>query len=116
MPVTTFVTPPYARVGITEREARARGLDVKVATKPVANLAMVPRPKTLRETRGVVKVVVDAGTDEVLGFAHHGVDAQEVVNVVALAMRTGVTATALRDGIWLHLSTTELLNEIFDLG
>lgn len=116
VPVTTFVTPPYARVGITEREARARGLDVKVATKPVANLAMVPRPKTLRETRGIVKVVVDAGTDELLGFAHHGVDAQEVVNVVALAMRTGTTAGRLRDSIWLHLSTTELLNEILDLG
>lgn len=116
VPVTTFVTPPFARVGITEGEAAERGLHVKVATRPVANLAMVPRPKTLGQTAGLVKVVVDAETDQVLGFAQHGVDAQEVVNTAALAMRTGTTATQLRNSIWLHLSTTELLNEIFDLG
>lgn len=116
VPTTTFVTPPFARVGLTEREARERGLDVKVATRDVAKLAMMPRPKTVGDTRGVVKVVVDAGSDEVLGFAYHGIDAQEVVNVVALAMRAGVSATQLRDGIWMHLSSTELLNEILDFG
>ena len=57
-------------------------------------------------------MVVDADTDEVLGFAYHGVDSQEVVNLVALAMRTGTTAAQLRDGIWVHLSSTELLNEL----
>ncbi|MFD0867173.1 FAD-dependent oxidoreductase, partial [Tessaracoccus lubricantis] len=112
VPTTTFVTPPLSSVGLTERQARERGLNVRVAAKPVARLAMVPRPKTLGETRGIAKVVVDADTDQVLGFAHHGVDSQEVVNLVALAMRTGITASELRDGIWVHLSSTELLNEL----
>ena len=48
----------------------------------------------------------------VLGAALHSVDAQEVVNLVALAMRAGVTASDLRDGIWTHPSSTEALNEV----
>lgn len=112
VPTTTFLTPPFARVGITEREAKAKGLDVMVASKPVAKIAMMPRPKAVEETRGTVKFVVDAETDLVLGFAYHGIDAQEVVNLVALAMRAGVSASELRDGIWVHLSSTELLNDV----
>lgn len=114
VPSTTYLTPPYSRVGLTAREARAQGRNVKTALKPVAGLAMVPRPKILRQTTGVVKAIVDADSDEILGFAHHGIESQEVINLVALAMRTGVTASQLRDGIWVHISATELLNEIFN--
>ncbi|WP_306233495.1 dihydrolipoyl dehydrogenase family protein [Agrococcus beijingensis] len=112
VPTTTFTTPPLARVGITEREARARGLDVRVAAKPVATIAAMPRPKAVGETHGIIKLVVDAQSDLVLGAALHTIDAQEVVNLVALAMRAGVTATELRDGIWTHPSSTEALNEV----
>ncbi|MDO5677152.1 MAG: FAD-dependent oxidoreductase [Propionibacteriaceae bacterium] len=112
VPTTTFLTPPFSQVGLTEKAAREQGLNIKVAAKPVAKLAMMPRPKTVGETRGIAKAVVDADTDQVLGFAYHGVDSQEVVNLVALAMRAGVTSSELRDGIWVHLSSTELLNEL----
>ena len=47
-----------------------------------------------------------------LGAALHSTDAQEVVNLVALAMRAGITAAQLRDGIWTHPSSTEALNEV----
>lgn len=113
VPTTTYLTPPYSRVGITEGEARERGRDVLTALKPVGELAMMPRPKIERQTTGVVKVVVDAHSDEILGFAYHGIESQEVINLVALAMRTGITASQLRDSIWVHISATELLNEIF---
>ena len=83
-----------------------------VTTKPVANIAAMPRPKTLGETHGLIKVLVDPTTDEVLGATIFSVDAQEVINLVALAMRNKVTASALRDGIWTHPSTTEALNEV----
>lgn len=58
-----------------------------------------------------MKFVVDAGTDQILGARLFHVDAKEVINLVALAMRTGTTATQLRDGIWTHPSSTEALNE-----
>ena len=56
--------------------------------------------------------MVDAATDLLLGARLFHVDSQEVVNLVALAMRAGITATQLRDGIWTHPSSTEALNEV----
>lgn len=112
VPTTVFMTPPLGRVGMSETKAREAGKRVQVFAKPVAKIAAMPRPKTLGETHGLIKFVVDAGTDEVLGAALHTVDAQELINLVALAMRTGTTASQLRDGIWTHPSTTEALNEV----
>lgn len=111
VPTTTFLTPPLAAVGLTESEAREQGRDVLVATQKVAAIKAMPRPKTLGDPRGLVKIVVDAGTDEILGARLFHVDAQEVINLIALAVRTGTTATQLRDGIWAHPSSTEALNE-----
>jgi len=111
VPTTTFLTPPLSAVGLTESEAREQGRDVLVATQKVAAIKAMPRPKTLGDPRGLVKIVVDAGTDEILGARLFHVDAQEVINLIALAVRTGTTATQLRDGIWTHLSSTEALNE-----
>lgn len=112
VPTAIFTTPPLGQVGITERQAREQGLSVRVGAKPVAKIAAMPRPKAVQETHGIIKLVVDADTDLVLGAALHTVDAQEVINLVALAMRAGVTATELRDGIWTHPSSTEALNEV----
>lgn len=112
VPTTTFLSPPFARVGESEDSLRAKGVDVTVYAKPVATIAAMPRPKTLGETHGLIKLCVDPQTDLVLGAALHTVDAQELVNLVALAMRAGVTASELRDGIWTHPSTTEALNEV----
>lgn len=112
IPTTTFITPPLAQVGLSEREATERGVSYLVASKPVAKIAAMPRPKTLGETHGLIKVLADPETGEVLGATIFSVDAQEVINLVALAMRSRITATALRDGIWTHPSTTEALNEV----
>ena len=112
IPTTTFITPPLAQVGLSEREATERGVSYLVASKPVAKIAAMPRPKTLGETHGLIKVLADPETGEVLGATIFSVDAQEVINLVALAMRNTITATALRNGIWTHPSTTEALNEV----
>lgn len=112
VPTTVFTTPPLGRVGMSESQARDDGADIQVFSKPVAKIAAMPRPKAFGETHGIIKFVVDARTDEILGAALHTVDAQELVNLVALAMRSGTSASRLRDGIWTHPSTTEALNEV----
>lgn len=112
VPTTTFLSPPFARVGESEEALRAKGIPVAVHMKPVASIAAMPRPKILGETHGLIKLCVDPETDLLLGAALHTVDAQELVNLIALAMRAGVTATQLRDGIWTHPSSTEALNEV----
>ena len=112
VPRTTFLTPPLAEVGLSERDAREQDRKIKVAAKPVAKIAAMPRPKAVGETHGLFKVVVDAQTDEIVGATYHGVDAQEVINLIALAMRAGVPASELGAGIYTHPSSTEALNEL----
>lgn len=112
VPYTVFVSPPLARVGLTETEARAEGFDVLVGAKPMAQIAAAPRAKIDGDPRGLVKVVVDAKTDRIVGAALMHVHAEEVINVVALAMRHDVTATEMRTAIYSHPSTTEALNEV----
>ena len=109
---TAFLSPPLARVGLNETRARDLGRPVLIGSKAVADIAAMPRPKIVGETHGLIKVIVDAATDEILGATLLCVDAQEVINLVALAIRTGATATQLRDGIWTHPSSTEALNEV----
>ncbi|MFE7169917.1 FAD-dependent oxidoreductase [Streptomyces sp. NPDC057616] len=112
VPYTLFMTPPLARVGITEKEAHHLGRSVRVAAKDIAALMAMPRASIVDEVRGMMKFVVDAETDEILGAALLSVDAQELINTVALAMRSGVTASGLRDAIWTHPSSTEAFNEV----
>jgi probable pyridine nucleotide-disulfide oxidoreductase len=112
VPYTVFTTPPLARVGLTETQAREAGRHVRVATKDVAALMAMPRATIMGDTRGTMKFVLDADTDEVLGAAILSIDAQELINTVALAIRTGVTASTLRDTIYTHPSSTEAFNEV----
>jgi pyruvate/2-oxoglutarate dehydrogenase complex dihydrolipoamide dehydrogenase (E3) component len=112
VPYTVFMTPPLARVGLTERQARDSGRAVKVASKPIAQIAAMPRARIVGNTRGLMKFVVDAESDEVLGAALLNVDSQELINLVSLAMRHRITAAELRDGIYTHPSSTEGFNEV----
>ncbi|MDO2934937.1 FAD-dependent oxidoreductase [Paeniglutamicibacter sulfureus] len=112
VPYTIFTTPPLARVGLSEDQARSRGLAIKIAVKKVAEIAAMPRPKIVGDPRGIIKFVVDADSDRILGAALMHVDSQEVINLVALAMRQGVTSATLRDSIFTHPSSTEALNEV----
>lgn len=112
VPYVLFVTPPLARVGITERDAKRSGHQVKVAALPVADMGTVPRAWAARPPRGLMKIVVDADTDLILGAAFLSDDSHEVINSVALAMRHSITATELRSGIYSHPSMTEALNQL----
>ena len=112
VPRTLFMTPPLANVGLTEKEARDAGYRVKVTSQAVADIVAMPRAYVVEETRGVMKFVLDVDTDEIIGASILSVDAQELINTVALAMRHGITAAALRDAIYTHPSSTEAFNDV----
>jgi len=112
VPTTTFLTPPLSRVGLSETQAREQGLDVHVVAKAVADIAAMPRPKIVGETHGLIKFVIDASTGLIIGATLFCIDSQELINLVALAMRAGVPAANLCDGIWTHPSSTEAFNEV----
>lgn len=85
-------------------------MDVRVATVPTS---VVPRARTLGETRGFLKAVVDAGSSRILGFAMLGPEAGEVAAVVQIAMLGRLPFTALRDGVLAHPTMAEGLNYLF---
>jgi pyruvate/2-oxoglutarate dehydrogenase complex dihydrolipoamide dehydrogenase (E3) component len=111
VPYALFMTPPLARVGLTEKAAR-ESHDVKVAIMRVADMATMPRARIVGEDAGLMKVVVDAASDLILGAALLSYDSHEVINTVALAIRHGITASELRDSIYTHPSMTEGFNSL----
>ena len=112
VPTTTFLEPELSTVGLTEREAHEEGRKIKVASKLVAQIAAMPRAKILGKPEGIMKFVIDAETDQILGAQLLVTGSVEVINLVAVAMRAGVTASELRDSIFNHPSITEGLNEV----
>lgn len=113
VPQVLFTTPPLATVGLTEKQARTEGRNFTVAREAVADIVAMPRAYVVEEPRGLMKFLVDADTDQILGAALLSIDAQELINTVALAMRHGITATELQRSIYTHPSSTEAFNGIF---
>jgi pyruvate/2-oxoglutarate dehydrogenase complex dihydrolipoamide dehydrogenase (E3) component len=111
VPYTLFTDPQLGRVGLTEAEARARGLPIKVARWPMTSVA---RAIEAGETRGVLRAVVHAGTDRILGFAALGFEGGELASVVQTAMLGDLPWTVLRDAIYPHPGLAESLNNLFD--
>ena len=104
VPRVTFTDPELARVGLTEREARAAGYEVRCATVRVRDLA---RALTAGETDGLVKLVTERGTGQVLGGHVLAARGGELLGEIALAMRTGLPVSALSDTIHAYPTFSE---------
>lgn len=109
VPYCMFIDPPLARIGISEAEAHANGMDVRVATLP---MTAVLRTRTTSETAGFMKALVDAD-DQIVGFTMIGSEAGEVMAVVQTAMLARLPYTGLRDAILAHPTMAEGLNALF---
>jgi pyruvate/2-oxoglutarate dehydrogenase complex dihydrolipoamide dehydrogenase (E3) component len=110
LPYVVFIDPQLGRVGLSEAEARARGLDVRVATLPMTAVA---RATETAETRGFMKAIVDRESQRILGAAVLGLEGGEVVSVMQTAMMGRLPYTALRDGVFAHPTLSESLNNLF---
>ncbi len=110
VPYCVFIEPEFARVGLSEAEAREQSIAYRLATLP---MDVVPRARTLSERKGFMKALVEVNTDQILGFAMLGAQAGEVMAVVQMAMLGGLPFTALRDGILAHPTLAEGLNMLF---
>jgi pyruvate/2-oxoglutarate dehydrogenase complex dihydrolipoamide dehydrogenase (E3) component len=110
VPFCLFTDPEFARVGLSESEARAHGVAYRVFKIP---MAAVMRTSTLSETRGFLKALVEADGDRILGFTGFGVGAGEILSSVQIAMLAGLPYTALRDAILTHPTLGEGLNPLF---
>jgi pyruvate/2-oxoglutarate dehydrogenase complex dihydrolipoamide dehydrogenase (E3) component len=111
VPYTVFIDPQLGRIGLTETEAQAQGRTVRVAKLPM-DYPGPTRARELGETRGMMKVVVDADSDQILGAAILNVEGGEVVAVLQVAMLGRLPYTAIRDAIFSHPTLTESLNDL----
>lgn len=110
IPTCLFIDPEFARVGLSENEARHLGTAFRVATLP---MDAVPRARTMSARRGFMKCLVSGIDDSILGFAMIGERAGEVMAVVQLAMLGNLPYTLLRDAIWAHPTIAEGFNLLF---
>ncbi len=107
---SVFITPPFAHVGMRERDALANGLRIKVARLAAS---AVPRARILNDIQGLLKSVIDADTGKILGCSLFCVDASEMINTIQLAMNAGVDYRVIRDMIFTHPSMNEAFNELY---
>lgn len=110
VPYTVFLDPQLGRVGLTEAQALARGLQVEVAKMPMTSVA---RALEVGETRGFIKAVVDSRTKQILGAAVLGIEGGELMAMLEVAIMGQLPYTALRDGIFAHPTLAESLNNLF---
>jgi pyruvate/2-oxoglutarate dehydrogenase complex dihydrolipoamide dehydrogenase (E3) component len=110
VPYCLFTDPELARVGLNEMEAKARNIAYRLFKVPMeANL----RARTLSETRGFLKALVDTDSDRILGFTAFGVGAGEIMAAVQMVMIAGLPYTALRDAVLTHPTLVEGLILLF---
>jgi pyruvate/2-oxoglutarate dehydrogenase complex dihydrolipoamide dehydrogenase (E3) component len=110
VPYCLFTDPELARVGLSEREARERGVKYRLAKLPMNG---VLRAWTLSETRGFYKALIEADGEHILGFTAFGPEAGEVMAVVQVAILAGLPYTTLRDAVLTHPTMAEGLAGLF---
>lgn len=110
VPYCLFIDPELARIGLSDTEARARAMPYRLFKVTMASNL---RARTLSETRGFMKALVEADTDRILGFTAFGVDAGEILAAVQVVMIAGMPYTALREAILARPTLVEGLIPLF---
>ncbi|WP_327287396.1 mercuric reductase [Streptomyces sp. NBC_01198] len=109
-PYTVFIDPQLGRVGMTERQAREQGREIRVAKLP---MSAVIRAIETGETRGFMKAVVDARTEQILGASVLGAEGGEIMTIIQVAMLGKLPCAAMADAIFTHPLLAEGLNGLF---
>lgn len=110
VPYTVFIDPQLGRIGLTEEQAKAQGRAFRVAKMPMTHVA---RAVEVDESRGFMKVLVDASSGQILGAAVLGIEGGEIMSQIQLAMMGKLPYTVLRDAVFAHPTLAESLNNVF---
>jgi pyruvate/2-oxoglutarate dehydrogenase complex dihydrolipoamide dehydrogenase (E3) component len=110
VPYTVFMDPQLGRVGMTETEAKRSGKKIRVARMPMTSVA---RALEMDESRGLMKAIVDAETEEILGVTVLGIEGGEVMSVFQMAMMGHLKWSALQAAVFAHPTLSESINNLF---
>ena len=113
VPYCVFTDPQLGGVGMTEKEARAKGFKLKIGTIP---MSWVARAVERDETAGLMKLIVDASNDRILGATILSVEGGELVQILYTLMLGNLPYTLLKGGVFIHPTLAEgfffLLDEV----
>src|SRR5438045_9449624 len=98
------------RIGMTESEARAKKYEIRIAKMPMNYVA---RALEVDETRGFMKAVVDAKSNQILGAAVLGIEGGEIMAQIQIAMMGKLPYTVLQNAVFAHPTLSESLNNLF---
>ena len=110
IPSCLFIDPELAQVGLTETAAQQQGHAIRVAK---LDASAIPRAKTLGQTDGLLKAIVDVQTDRILGCSLFCHAAGEMISTVQMVMQAQMPYKVLRDSVLTHPTMTEGLNQLF---
>jgi pyruvate/2-oxoglutarate dehydrogenase complex dihydrolipoamide dehydrogenase (E3) component len=102
----TYTDPPFAQVGMTEEEARATGKRLLIATRPMKS---VSRAIEKGETFGLMKAIVDAETERILGAMIFGVGGDEAIHCILDVMYADQPYTTITNAMHIHPTVAELI-------
>ena len=108
IPTSTFIDPPYSRVGINEKEAQRLGI---AYTKKFALTNTIPKAHVINETDGFTKILINEN-NEIIGASICHYESHEMINLLSLAINQKIKANVLKDFIYTHPIFTESLNDI----
>ena len=111
VPYSVFTDPQLGRVGMTEKEARATGRKLKIGKIP---MAWVARAIERDETAGLMKLIVDAGNDRILGATILGSEGGELIQTLGAVMLAGAPYTILKGAIYIHPTLAEGFFSLMD--
>jgi len=112
MSCSMCISPPFSRVGQTEREARAAGYNVLTSTLSVSSIS---KAQVIGQTTGMMKTVIDTDTKKILGAALFCAGSDEVISIIQLAMVRDADYTVLRDQVFPYQTIAEAFNELFSV-
>lgn len=110
VPYTLFTDPELGRIGLSEEQAKEKGIHYKTAVMPMQRVA---RAFEKSETRGFMKALIDPETEKILGCAVLGIEGGEIMSMIEIAMIGGIKYTQLKDAVFAHPTLAESLNNLF---
>lgn len=111
IPYSVFISPTFSRVGLSEQEAKQQGYEVKIAKLLTA---AIPRANVDGKPEGLLKAIIDAKTDAILGCVLLCEHSEEMINFVQLAMNTNMKSRDIANHIFTHPSMSEALNDLLN--
>jgi probable pyridine nucleotide-disulfide oxidoreductase len=112
VPSTLFTDPELAHVGLTEKEALARGFEIQILKVPI-NPLTVPRARTTGQMDGLLKATIDKSTQRILGCTVLAAEAGEMIGTVQEVIMAKLPASTLRDAVLSHPTMVEGFNALF---